>query len=211
MSFPLKTFADSVATALVLPAVLLYRAGRLALGPEQAFRGWSQAVGLVPGLTGNYLRRAFYRLTLPRFGEDACLSFGTIFSHPTAEIGRRVYAGAGCMLGDVAIGDDVLLGSHVSVINGGEQHGIERLDIPIRLQKGTFPRVSIGPDTWIGDRSVVMADVGAHCVVGAGSVVTKPLPDYAIAAGVPARVIRYRNERDRAPRDAGAVLGTIEV
>jgi serine acetyltransferase len=41
--------------------------------------------------------------------------------------------------------------------------------------------------------------VGKHCVVGAGSVVTKPLPDYAIAVGVPAKVIRYR-DLPRAPQ-----------
>ena len=39
-----------------------------------------------------------------------------------------------------------------------------------------------------------MADVGKHCVIGAGSVVTRPIPDYAIAVGGPARVIRYRKQ-----------------
>jgi acetyltransferase-like isoleucine patch superfamily enzyme len=39
---------------------------------------------------------------------------------------------------------------------------------------------------------VILADIGKHCVIGAGSVVTKPIPDYAIAVGVPARVIRSR-------------------
>ncbi len=59
---------------------------------------------------------------------------------------------------------------------------------------GSFPRVTIGRDSWIGDRSIVLADVGRHCVIGAGSVVTKPIPDYAIAVGNPARVIRFRNQ-----------------
>jgi acetyltransferase-like isoleucine patch superfamily enzyme len=97
-----------------------------------------------------------------------------------------------CCLGEVTLEDDVLLGSHVSITNGAAQHGIERLDIPIREQPGTWPRVTIGKDSWIGDRAVVMADVGKHCVIGAGSVVTTPIPDYAIAVGVPARVIRFR-------------------
>jgi acetyltransferase-like isoleucine patch superfamily enzyme len=92
--------------------------------------------------------------------------------------------------------DDVLLGSHVSITNGGAQHSIERLDIPIREQLGTWPRVTIGEDTWIGDRAVVMAHVGRHCVIGAGSVVTTPIPDYAIAVGVPARVVRFRHQED---------------
>jgi acetyltransferase-like isoleucine patch superfamily enzyme len=78
-------------------------------------------------------------------------------------------------------------------MNGGAQHGIERLDIPIREQPGKWPRVTIGTDSWIGDRAVVLADVGKHCVIGAGAVVCSPIPDYAIALGVPARVLRYRN------------------
>jgi acetyltransferase-like isoleucine patch superfamily enzyme len=189
-----KSLADGVALALVLPAVLAYWLGRLALGPQKAFPGWSQAFSLLPGLTGAYLRRAFYRMVLPRCGRGCMISFGAVFSHPTAEVGRDVYVGVGCCLGDVTLEDDVLLGSHVSIMNGGGQHGIERLDVPIREQPGVWPRVTVGRDAWIGDRAVVLADVGRHCVVGAGSVVTKPLPDYAIALGSPARVVRYRND-----------------
>ena len=96
-------------------------------------------------------------------------------------------------LGDVSLRRDVLIASHVSIANGKSQHGIDRLDTPIREQPGVWSRVTIGEDSWIGDRAVVLADVGRHCVIGAGSVVTKPVPDYAIAAGVPARVIRFRN------------------
>jgi acetyltransferase-like isoleucine patch superfamily enzyme len=190
----LKSAASGLATLLVLPVVMLYHVGKLLLGAEKAFPGWSQGLSLLPGLSGMYLRRAFYRLTLSRCGATSCISFGTVFSHPTAEIGRNVYTGISCCLGDITLEDDVLLGSHVSIMNGGGQHGIDRLDIPIREQAGTWPRVTIGQDTWIGDRSVVLADVGRHCVIGAGSVVTKPIPDYAIALGVPARVIRFRHQ-----------------
>jgi virginiamycin A acetyltransferase len=190
----LKAIAEGIATLLVLPAFLLYLAGRGLLGAQRAFPGWSQAFSLVPGLTGVYLRRAFYRLVLPRCGAGCCVSFGTVFSHPTAEVGRLAYVGVFCCLGDVTLGDDVLIGSHVSIANGGAQHGTDRLDVPVREQPGQWPRVTIGRDTWVGDRCVILADVGEHCVIGAGSVVTKPIPDYAIAIGVPARVLRYRNE-----------------
>jgi virginiamycin A acetyltransferase len=190
----LKTAADGAAVLLVLPAALSYWLGRAALGPDKAFPGWSQAFALFPGLSGTYLRRAFYRLVLPRCEPGCFLSFGTVFSHPTAEICRNVYVGVYGCLGDVMLEDDVLLGSYVSVINGGAQHGIDRLDVPIREQPGTFPRITIGRDTWIGDRSIVLADVGRHCVIGAGSVVSRPIPDYAIAVGNPARVVRFRNQ-----------------
>jgi virginiamycin A acetyltransferase len=188
----MKTLANALALLLVLPGYLIYRLAALALGKQKAFPGWSQAWSLVPGLCGVYLRRAFYRLVLPRCGQGACLSFGTTFSHPTAEVGKDVYVGLFCCLGDITLEDDVLLGSHVSVMNGGSQHGIERLDIPIREQPGVWPRVTIGRDSWVGDRAIVLADVGKHCVIAAGSIVTRPIPDYSIAVGVPAKVVRSR-------------------
>jgi acetyltransferase-like isoleucine patch superfamily enzyme len=188
-----KLLVHGLALLLVLPAFLLYRAGALALGEQKAFAGWSQAFSLLPGLMGVYLRRAFYRLVLPRCEEGACLGFAVIFSHPTAEVGRNVYVGPFCCLGDVTLEDDVLLGSHVSVMNGAAQHGTQRLDIPIREQPGVWPRVTIGRDSWVGDRAIILADIGKHCVIGAGSVVTRPVPDYAVAVGSPARVIRYRD------------------
>ncbi|MER3414803.1 MAG: acyltransferase [Gemmataceae bacterium] len=197
-----KSLCDAIAGTLVLPLVAAYRVGALLLGTNRAFPGWSQALSLIPGLTGVYLRRAFYRWVLPRCGRDACISFGTVFSHPTAEIGDRVYIGVYCVLGDVTLEDDVLVASQVSIANGSQQHGIDRLDVPIREQPGTWPRIRIGRDSWIGERAVVLADVGAQCVVAAGAVVTRPLPERAIAAGVPARIIRFRGDPSApAPND----------
>lgn len=188
-----KTTAGAIAIAIVLPAVVAYRLSAVMIGSGKAFPGWSQAFSLLPGLTGQYLRRAFYSMVLDRCGEGACITFGTIFSHATASVGRNVYVGANCSIGSVTIEDDVLIASNVSIMNGSSQHGIERLDIPIRDQPGEFVPVTIGEGSWIGERATVAADVGKHCVIGAGAVVTKPVPDYAIALGVPARIVRFRN------------------
>jgi virginiamycin A acetyltransferase len=191
----LKGVARGFALIIVaIPWLMCWLGARL-FGPVASFTGWSQAFSLLPGLTGVYLRRAFYGLTLPRCEPDVCITFGSVISHPTARFGRRVYVGAFCTLGDIVLEDDVLIGSHVSIANGGAQHGIDSLDLPVREQPGIWPTVTIGRDTWIGDRAVVLADVGQHCVIGAGAVVTKPIPDFAIAVGVPARVIRYRGDR----------------
>jgi len=195
----LKTTANLLAFLLVAPAWLVYLLGSAVAGKERCFPGWSQLFAIFPGITGVYLRRAFYRLTLDACSDDCWIGFGTVFSHPTACVGKRVYVGLYCMLGSITLEDDALLGSHVSIINGASQHGIERLDIPIREQPGVFQPVTIGRDTWIGERATVLANVGKQCVIGAGSVVTKPIADYAIAVGVPARIVRYRQSSDGEP------------
>jgi virginiamycin A acetyltransferase len=190
----LKLAANAAATVAMAPCLLAYYALAAVVGRRRAFPGWSQAVSLFPGLTGDYLRRAFYRGTVARFGTDAVVSFGTVFSSSKVSVGDNVYIGILCSLGEVTLEDDVLVGSHVSITNGNRQHGTSRLDIPVREQPGEWPRVKIGTDTWIGERAIVMADVGKHCIIGAGAVVTKPIPDFAIAVGSPARIVGDRRD-----------------
>ncbi len=190
----IKQLVEFTAFLVVLPAYGLYRFGAAIAGPDKAFPGWSETFSLLPGLTGQYLRRAFYSLTLERCGENACLSFGAIFSHSTASVGSNVYVGSFCSLGAITLEDDVLIASNVSIMNGTQQHGTARIDIPIREQPGIFTPVTIGEGSWIGEGATVSADVGKHCVIGAGAVVTKPVPDYAVALGVPAKVVKFRNE-----------------
>lgn len=196
----MKRLANLLASFIAGPAAAVYWCSAALFGPERMFPGCSQALSLFPGVGGVYLRRAWYRLVLRGCGDGAAITFGTILSHATAEIGTNVYVGAYCVLGDVTLEDDVLLGSHVSIINGSAQHGTERFDVPVREQPGVFPRVTIGRDTWIGERAIVMADVGRHCVVAAGAVVTRPVPDFAVVAGVPARIVRYRGGGKRLPQ-----------
>lgn len=200
MKSAVKKLAAGLACLAVLPAVVCYRGAASLAGPDRAFPGWSQFFALFPGLTGQYLRRAFYSLVLDCCDEDACLGFGSTFSHPTASVGRNVYIGSYCTLGAVTLKDDVLIASNVSVMNGSQQHGTARLDIPIREQPGVFEPVTIGEGSWLGERCVVSATVGKHAIVGAGAVVTKPVPDYAIVLGVPAKVVRYRNTPSIADR-----------
>jgi acetyltransferase-like isoleucine patch superfamily enzyme len=189
-----KASLRAVACLVVLPLVMFFHLAAKLVGNDRVFPGCSQSMSLFPGLVGVYLRWAFYRQVLPRCGRDAWIGFGTILASPDVRIGDTVHVGPFCVLGDVTLEDDVLLGSNVSIINGSRQHGIDRLDIPVREQPGQWPHVTIGRDSWVGDRAIVMADVGRHCVVGAGSVVVKPVPDFAIVVGNPARVGRSRGE-----------------
>lgn len=187
----LKAVATSLARLLVLPLYASFL-GRSAVFGEQAFRTSSQQLSLIPGFFGDYLRAEFYRLTLAGSGRAVQICFGSLFSSRLASIGDNVYIGTHCMVGNVEIGRDVLLGSAVHLLSGQSQHGIADLDTPIRLQERRLDRITIGDDTWIGNGAIVMANVGRKCVIGAGSVVVSDIPDLAIAAGNPARVIRRR-------------------
>ncbi len=196
-----KKLTALISAVIVFPAVLIYRLQASLAGPDRIFCGWSQLFSLLPGLSGIHLRHAFLRATIRECREDACVSFGTIFSHPEAAIGKTAYIGNYCSIGNVTIEDDVLIASHVSIMNGCRQHGTDRLDVPLREQPGHYEPVTIGCDSWIGERATVAASVGRHCIIGAGALVISPVPDYCVAVGVPARVIRDR--RDAAPRSAG--------
>ena len=189
---PLKRAADAVAFVAVLPAWAAYRLSAAVAGPGRAFPGYAQAFALLPGVIGVTLRRAFFRLTITACGDGAHVGFGALLTSPETALGSHCYVGPYCVLGAVDVGDDALLGSAVSVTNGARQHGTVRLDVPVREQPGEWPRVSIGRDVWIGDRAVVMADVGEQAVAAAAAVVTKPVGPREIVAGVPAKVVGER-------------------
>jgi len=187
-----KRLAHLVASILVVPALISYQIRRSVVGADQAIEASTQALGLLPGLAGVYLRGAFLARVLPRFDRSASVHFGTIMSQAASRIDANVYVGPNCHLGLIHLERDVLIAAGVHIPSGPATHGISRLDIPIREQPGHKVVVRIGEGTWVGSAAIVLADVGQHCVIAAGSVVTRPVPDFAIAAGVPARVIRDR-------------------
>lgn len=201
-----KAILRSLSVLVILPVLVCFCLHRLVADRDAAVTSWSQLMSLIPGKLGVYLRNAFYRTALKSCDVNASIGFGTLFSHGGASVGRTAYIGNYCSIGDVAIGDDVLIASHVSIMNGCHQHGIESLEVPIREQLGTYKPVTIGEDSWIGEKATVAANVGRHCVVGAGALVLKDLPDYAIAVGVPAQVVGDRRELKKAPRNEGVAL-----
>lgn len=143
---------------------------------------------LAPGAPGDYLRSAYYFLTLHEFYMSARISFGSFFAHPEARVGSRVYVGSYCILGKVHVGEGSQIASSVQILSGHRQHVRDSLGAV--HHGGEFVTVNIGPDCWIGAGSIVMADIGARTTIGAGSIVTRPIPADAVAVGNPARVIR---------------------
>jgi acetyltransferase-like isoleucine patch superfamily enzyme len=193
----LKAVARAIALVAVAPALASYAIRRLVIGDSRALEGSTQALALLPGIAGEYLRRAFLSRTLRRCHPSATVRFGTLFSQPGAMLDANVYVGPGCHLGLVHLQKDALLAAGVHVPSGKATHGTGNAALPIRDQQGARSLVTIGEGTWVGSAAVVMADVGKHCVIGAGSVVTRPIPDYAVAAGVPAAVIKDRHPGER--------------
>jgi virginiamycin A acetyltransferase len=187
-----KAVLHVLATVAVIPFLMWYRAWAVVLGPDRALEGISQTLALLPGLTGMFLRRAFLSRTLAKCEPSAEVCFGTLFSQAGSEIGDNVYVGPRCHLGLVRLEKDVLIGAGVHIPSGGRTHYFSDPHRPIRAQGGERKTITVGEGAWVGSAAVVLADVGKGTIVGAGSVVTRPLPDFVIAAGNPARVIRQR-------------------
>ncbi|MCC7009127.1 MAG: acyltransferase [Acidobacteria bacterium] len=164
------------------------------MGADRALEGSTEALGLMPGLAGIYVRRAFLSRALAHCAPTATIGFGTLFSQTGARIDDRAYVGPRCHLGLVHLERDVLLAAGVHVPSGAATHETTDAVVPIRDQPERRTMVRIGEGTWVGSAAVIMADVGCHCVIGAGAVVTRPVPDHSVAVGVPAKVIRNRLE-----------------
>lgn len=162
------------------------------LGSDRSLEGSTQLLSLIPGLTGQYIRRAFLAWTIAECDPRATICFGTIFSKCAARIGANSYIGPYSSVGSVTIERDVLVATATHLLSGGQIHGTADPTRPIREQEGIITHIHLGAGCWIGAGAVVMADVGANSIVGAGAVVVKAVPANTIAAGVPARVVRSR-------------------
>jgi len=193
-----KTAGRGVAHVLVAPLVASFAIRARLIDPDRALMASTQLLAIVPGLPGQYLRRAFLQHAIAYCDATAVIEWGTTVSRAGARFERNVYVGPCCHLGLVHLEQDVLIGAGVHIPSGGTTHGIDDFTIPIREQRGEERVVRVGTGAWIGSAAVVMADVGAATVVGAGSVVTRPLPAGVVAAGAPARVLRSRVAEPRA-------------
>lgn len=108
-------------------------------------------------------------------------------------LGNGSGLGVNCLVhGPLVIGNNVMMGPDVVILT--HSHNIDRFDVPMGQQGSWVRKVTIGNDVWIGMRSIIMPGItiGDGAIIGAGAVVTKDVPDYAVVGGVPARIIRFR-------------------
>jgi len=143
------------------------------------------------------VRRWICRGIFERAGENINIEKGAFFGDGTKiKIGDNSGIGLNCyVVAPVAMGKNVMMGPDVIILTKNHRH--DRVDVPMREQGRHPPKaVTIGDDVWIGTRAIILPgiSVGTGAIIGAGAVVTKDVPEYAIAAGNPAQVIRFRKE-----------------
>lgn len=169
------------------------------------------------GIFEGQLRRVIFRAMCREAGHGLQINPEVVLKHPeTMEFGNAVFIGAQTMIqgrfdGTCRIGNHVWIGPHsyfdarnlvledyvgwgpgAKVL--GSSHTGEPIDVPIIATELGIKPVVIGYGADIGTNATILpgVHVGAHSIVGAGAVVTADVPEYAVVAGVPARVTRYR-------------------
>lgn len=141
-----------------------------------------------------WLRSKFVSMYLDKSGIKPRVKKGAEIS-PNATIGDRTELGTRCLVqANVHLGNDVIMGPDVKIYS--RNHKFNRLDIPISRQGKNYYKTFIGNDVWIGANVIVTAGckIGNHVILAAGAVITEDVPNYAIVGGVPAKIIKYRNE-----------------
>jgi acetyltransferase-like isoleucine patch superfamily enzyme len=130
-------------------------------------------------------------------GDNALISRYTILSckNGDIEIGESANIGVFCNIssnGSLKIGKKVLIGPHCSVF--ATEHSFERTDIPIQDQGWTSKGIKIEDNVWIGAGVVILdgVTIGRDSIVGAGAVVSEDIPEFSIAVGIPAKVVKKR-------------------
>ena len=150
-------------------------------------------------LTGGFSKRfrAFCtRLILDECGSNVNIEKGADFAL-NIKIGNNSGIGKNSIVGAYTqIGDNVMMGEACFIY--ARNHKTDRLDVPMCIQGfEEYRPVVISDDVWIGARVTMLpgAKIGKGVIIGAGAVITGEIPDYAVVGGVPARIIKYRNQQ----------------
>lgn len=154
--------------------------------------------GLWYSLGGKTLRGFCGALMFDKCGKNVNIEHNAfVASGKGIEIGNNSGIGLNCRIaGPLTMGDDIMMAPGVTIVT--QNHEVSDLSVPMRLQTAPKKKVTIGNDVWIGTNAVIMPGItiGNGVIIGAGAVVTKDVPDYAIVGGIPAKIIKFRNNSD---------------
>ncbi|PCJ57988.1 MAG: hypothetical protein COA79_14550 [Planctomycetota bacterium] len=156
------------------------------------------------------------------FEDESYVAEDAAISTESLKLGFKSFIASGCVLtgnisigsystvniythvcGKVSIGDGVRIGTKTSIF--GFNHGFSDVDKPIHQQKHISKGITIKDDVWIGANVVIVdgVTVNKHCIIAAGAVVTKDVPEYSVVGGNPAKVIKNRKTNSRPNNNSG--------
>ncbi len=127
-------------------------------------------------------------------------------------VGDFGFIARGCTIyPKVEVGRFVLIAPNVSII--GADHNYRKVGVPICFSgREELPNTLIGDDVWIGQDALIMVGVriGNGAIIASKSVVTKDVPDFAIVAGIPAKVIKFRFESENERSDHLKLISEVD-
>ncbi len=120
-------------------------------------------------------------------------------------LGERVNIGFNCEIfsgSRVTLGNDTLIAAYSYLIGG--DHDPQNIEESVTTQGSRSIGIEVGEKCWFGAGVKILDGlrIGRHCIIGAGAVVTRDIPEYAIATGIPARVLRDRREKQASLKTA---------
>ena len=147
----------------------------------------------------SFMIKQFFKST----GKNVVIERNCKFAHPyNIEIGNDVYINFGVKILNtkevgIKIGNDVIIGPNTMFLFNKIDYS--DLSKPMKNCKVYYESIEIKDDVWIGANAIVLPGVtiGKRCIIGAGSVVTKDIPYYSVVAGVPAKVIKQYDIKNK--------------
>jgi len=131
---------------------------------------------------------------LKNFGKDNRVGANVYFGGgEDVEVGNHCQINKGACLVNIKLGDYVMIAPDAVFLF--QTHNSDRIDVPMAKQGKTIHKQSIvADDVWVGQRAIILPGItiGNGAIIGAGAVVTKDVPPYAVVGGVPAKIIKYR-------------------
>lgn len=147
----------------------------------------------------NKLKERYLNSVLQSYGSKGRVTYLVDFRHPEhISIGSGTYINGGMLAASehakIVIGQDCMISYCVHMRTDMHRH--DAIDVPMNQQGVNEADIVLGNDVWVGYGAQIMSGVtiGSHSIIGAGAVVTHNIPEYSVAVGVPARVIKDRRK-----------------
>ncbi|MCP4580787.1 MAG: hypothetical protein GY839_04170 [candidate division Zixibacteria bacterium] len=190
----IKRFIFFIAFILTLPLIIptWIEAALLGKYSERIYGFCKELLAVIPTFIGAYLRLAYYKSVCTRIDFDISMLTGSMIAHRDTIIRKGTIIGTYTIIGYADIGENTICGARISVLSGKYQHGRPDERGGEEEAKEEYTRIFIGANSWIGEGSIILANIGTKCTIGAGSVLMKEAPDNTTFMGNPARKVNIK-------------------